>query len=262
MGFKSASSNGREANLGTLVFGTKNKDLPVPNVRFYDAAAGKESFLNPVGSHGGVKVDGVIKKISCSAVTSYTDRENKFIDPATNEIAKRQFRIFVTFDGGADEPLSVLGFDIYDASTQKVDRNGMDLLNNLATHLEAVQKGELDAATPVQLNVYKKDDGYNASLLRLPSGFDDEGKPEFKDAKNFLKNAALPPRGEKLTKPDGTPILAAGKEVYDEAKPIAWAQEKIGLLLEHYKTLGETEGEEAADLEGAAEAAQRQRVAG
>ncbi|MDF8359458.1 hypothetical protein [Achromobacter anxifer] len=275
MGFSTSTGASRQSIIGQVVWGSKNPDLPLPNIRFYDKDAKQESYLVPIGTRAQAKVSGVITRFSIGQVPSYQDKEQ-------NTGETNLFRAYLTLDGGADEPLAVLAFDVFDRKAEKVDSNSLQLINSVASHLEAVQRGELPADAPVEIGFYRKpnpnnkDKPFPASIIRLPSEYDEAGTPVFGDAKNFVRSESLPPRGVPMKKPDGQPLLVNGQQVYDHSEAIAWVEGKIGVLLEAYKKEDATAAEKdaqtaagatdapAADLSGVAEdavaAAQRQRA--
>lgn len=275
MGFSTSTGASRPSIIGQVVWGSKNLELPLPNIRFYDKEKKEESYLVPIGQRAQAKVGGVITRFSIGQVPSYQDKEDK--NGETN-----MFRAYLTLDSGPDEPLAVLAFDVFDRKAEKVDGNSLQLINSLASHLEAVQRGELPADAPVEIGFYRKpnpnnkDKPFPASSIRLPSDYDEGGNPIFGDAKNFVRSESLPPRGVPMKKADGQPLMVNGHQAYDYSEAISWVEGKIGALLEAYKKEGATSAEQeaqaaagntdapAADLNGVAEdavaAAQRQRA--
>lgn len=266
MGFSTSASNSRPSQIGQVVWGSKNPDLVTPNIAFYDKDTKETSHLLPAGTKGQVNVSGAIRRVSASPVESYNDREKK-----TGQ--KSLWRMYVTLDSGAEEPLAVLSFDVFDQSTGSVDGRGLDLVNSLHSHMQMVQSGQIAADAPVQIGFYRKVDGeksYPNSIIRLPV-FDAEGNAQFTDPKLFVKSDAFPPRGEPVMV-NGKQVEANGVKVFDHTKAVEWVEGKIGALQEHYARETEApadsaapaEGEDGADLAGVAEAvaADRPRMAG
>ena len=280
MGFSSSAPQSRESIIGSVVWNQKKiPNLVTPNIRFYDKDKKEETHLIAAGEIGQAQVSGVLAKVSVGQVPSYNDRLKD-----TGE--SNQWRVYATLDSGPDEPLAVLGFDVYDASTQRVSPEGLALVNSLATHAQLVIENKLQAELPVQIGFYRSTDkqdntkSYANSVIRMPSGANEDGTYEFRDPKNIIRSAEMPPRGEPVMVPDSNGNMAHlevnGIKAYNYTAAIQWLEGKLGLLTEHYKrsdveapvdTAPAESMEDEADLAGAVDAVTedqttRQRMAG
>lgn len=276
MGFQTSAPQ-RNSVIGQVVWNQKKiQNLTTPNIRFYNKDTKEESFLVPPGDRTQAQVVGKLAKVSFGQVESYTDREK-------NTGEKNLWRMYVTLDGGKNEPLSVLSLDVFDASTKRVNSDSLGLVNSLATLVEAQANGEVDANHPVMIGFYRKADKndksktYPQSIVRLPSGQDAEGYFEFKDSNLFIKSPTLPPRGKPVLDASGNHVEVAGIKAYDYSEAIAWLEDKAGFLTSYFEKNGDQDvtapqdeapaaDEDGVDLAGVAEAATqqqaRQRMAG
>ena len=258
MGFSTSAGIGRKSQIGMIAWGSKDPTLPMPNIRFYDAETKQTSYQVNPGSTGQARVDGMLRRLSVTPVESYNDREK-------NTGLKSEWRMFLTLDGGEAEDLAVLGMTFLDEGLATVDQRSLQLINSLHSLMELMQKGQenggIDRETPIQIGLYSAPGNngqvYPRSIIRLPSGYDENGVAQFNDPKNFVRSESLPPAGVPV-EVNGKPVMANGMPVRDYTAALEWANEKVTALVDFFgKKDGEqeTEGESAADLAGAAAAA-------
>lgn len=237
MAFSKSSPVSRPTKFGHVRWNIKDKEIPSPNLEFYDAETKQSSLLLEKGERGSVHITGKIINATAFQRAGYNDRLK-----GTDE--KNEWRLMLTLDSG-DPELSALTMDLI-SDTGVPNQNTLELLNSVVTHLE---NGGKD--TPIQINLYRRRDKndpnktYPASIIRLPSGFTEDGTPLFEDRKNFVRTDSLPPRGTPIII-DGKHVEVNGVKAYDYENVRAWASEKMIALVSFFpKKNGEIEHDAA-----------------
>lgn len=231
MAFAKSTPAGRPTQFGHVRWNIKNEEIPSPNLEFYDADTKTTSMLLQPGDKGGVQVTG--KLVNATAF-----RREGFNDRKKGNGEENEWRLMLVLDSGEEE-LSAMTLDLI-SDTNVPNSNTLTLLNTIVKHLEDGGKD-----TPIQIGLYRNNKGYPASTVRLPSGFSEDGTPEFNDYKNFVRADDLPPRGEPVMV-DGKHFEANGGKAYKYDNVLAWASDKMEALVSFFpKKDGEAQAEGA-----------------
>lgn len=242
MAFSRSQPKGGETIYGTVVWGTKNENLTVPNIRFFDRASGVESYIVPEGERGTAQVDGVIKHVTFKPAESFSDRDaNK--TRAQEDKVLRDWNMIVYVSSGQGPDAGVI-FKMVNEGIP--DDRTLGVLNQIKKHLDDGRKDD-----PVRISLYSKRDGdklWPRSSIIYSTGVDEEGNLLFEDYKNAVFTDGFPPRREPMLKPGTDEVLKSGdKIVYDYDPAIAWANTTAGEIASHFNNPEkDAEAEQAA----------------
>ena len=233
MAFGTSTTKTRESVWGEVIWrvtaNSKNPKLPAPNLAFYNKDSKATDFLIPDGGKGQVVVTGVPIGISAFVKEGFGDRK-KNQGKKPEEKVMNEWRLRIALDSGSDEPLSVLSAKLI-GDNGKCDRDSLQLLNICHALAMKIKSGEIEKGTPIQIGLYKNAKGYAATTMRLPSGYDGQ-TPLFENAKLTVHADAMPPKVERRLDANGVPLEIEGIPLYEWGPSIAWAEQKVGEILE------------------------------
>jgi len=243
MGF-SSSQGGRHTVFGEIVWGSKNTQLPTPNIRLSD-----NTYVLPEGATGQVSANGKISKFSVRKRASYQEWEQ-------GAKTKSEWWATVTLDDG--EIPHALSFRFADEMKEQTFGNSMALLASLRSYARMIQRGEADPDAHVQLGLYSKRDTkdsskvYSNSIIRLPTGKDENGNYVFGDPKHFVKTEPEDrcPAPEIAKDANGNEMRFKGELVYDHKKAFEWLDGCITELEQTFQRKEVSSDQEATSQDG------------
>ena len=212
MGF--TTSKGSNITYANIVWGSKNKKLPVPNIRFGD----KTYYLPEDPDHqgedhprGSVDIKGLIKNVRFENVPSYTDNET-----GNGEKNMLRMSILVT---STDDKDYLLTTDLVEQKLQQYHGSGTQLLASLGEMARTAKESPDYADNMFQFSFYRtrpneRGHSFSNSTISEPVDYDENAKPIFERGKYI--RAELPPKG--------IPTMVGDREVYDNTPVKAWLE--------------------------------------
>lgn len=220
MGFK--VNQGSQVVNARIVWGTRDKTVPVPNVRYFDG-----SFLLPAdpqhegedNPRGQFAIEGHIKEIKIAPSAAYSDFRDK-----TNEKNGMRMDIVLTSTDGKDYCLMA---DLHDGGDDYFPRKSLQLLGSLGELSRMIKENEDFRGNVFQFNFYRSADKngkfHSNSVIRPPVsyiGTDDNPEPHIPqyEAKEIIRSE---------NPPYGTPVKVGNKEVNDNTNVLEWMNQEI-----------------------------------
>lgn len=260
MALTASTGNSRPTQWATLVFGTKNAELPVPNLAFYDSASKTSSYFTPEGNrYQNIDISGCLTSLKVIDVEGFNDRKNK----TGKKNAKRMVAII---DDPADPHSMGLLVDLV-SDTGVPNRNALGLFGALVKHFSSVyQNGDApyskSSEIPIQIGLYRVEDSnkkgtfYSRASVRLPAGYEND-RPVFRGGETIHADEMAPKAEPKVV--DGEVLKDNnGNKIYEYKPILAWLEAQFATLedarAEHAHTQTDAAGE--ADPAGAAPAAE------
>ena len=246
MALTTSSGSSRPTQWATLVFGTKNPDLAVPNLQFYDPDTKTNSYFIAEGNkRQNIDISGRLTSLKVIDVEGYNDRKNK-----TGE--KNAKRMVAIIDDESDPHSMGLLVDLV-SDTGVPNTNALSLFGALVKHFGTTyDMGDTEASSteiPIQVGLYsaesktKKGAFYPRAAVRLPASY--EGTtPVFRGGNTIHADEMAPQAPAKMV--DGEPLKDNNGIIIRDYKPVmAWLEAQFASL-EAARAARSTEQEGAA----------------